>query len=59
MTQVGLKCSFCHLTGTGGVARSGGAVYVCPDCIDLHYEILHSEAEPQIVFTSVEPVLDD
>jgi hypothetical protein len=53
MPQAGLKCSFCHLTGTGGVAPSDASVYVCPDCIDLHYEILHSEAEPQIVFTSV------
>lgn len=56
MPLAGLKCSFCGLTRTGGVAGPTPTVYICGDCIDLVYEIAHhGDENVQIRFTAPGP----
>lgn len=56
MPQAGLKCSFCAMTGTGGVVGPAPTIYICPDCIDLAHEIVHHGDEgAQIRLTAPGP----
>ena len=41
MGSLPLKCSFCGLERSGGVAGPTPSVYICPDCIDLTYQMIH------------------
>jgi hypothetical protein len=41
MEMTGLPCSFCGRVKPGGVAGPTTAIYICPDCIELNYEIVH------------------
>jgi hypothetical protein len=51
------------MTGTGGVAGPTAGIYICPNCIDLTYEIVHHGDEivhhgdeiVQICFTAPRP----
>jgi ClpX C4-type zinc finger len=47
MAPKGLKCSFCGRTKPGGVAGPTTAIYICRECIELTYEIVHTPDESE------------
>jgi hypothetical protein len=41
MEWPGLKCSFCGRIRPGGVAGPTTDIYICRDCVELTYELVH------------------